>query len=160
MPQEQVKGGVFMDLLLRELKVEDIPNVASVYVKAFEKGDWNEHWTEKDAEKRITEIVSSPTCKGIICVSMTEVVGCVLYEILTWHNGKQLEVKEIFVMPSIQGKGVGKKLLEHIELLEFNRGVNEIFLWTNKSEPLLEFYSKMGYRENYRTTQLLKTRRG
>lgn len=149
-----------MDLLFRELKMEDIPMVASVYVKAFEKGDWNEHWTEKGAEKRITEIVSSPTCKGIICVSMNEIIGCILYEKLTWHTGKQLEVKEIFVMPSAQGKGVGKKLLEHIELLEFDSGVNEFFLWTNKSEPLLEFYSKLGYRENCKTTQLLKVRRG
>lgn len=149
-----------MEFFFRELKVEDIPSVASIYVKAFEKGDWNEHWAEKDAEKRITEISSSPTCKGIICVSMKEIVGCVLYEKLTWHTGKQLEVKEIFVIPSVQGKGVGKKLLEHIELLEFDSEINEIFLWTNKSKSLLEFYSKMGYRENCRATQLQKDRRG
>lgn len=148
-----------MDLLLRELNVDDIPSVASVYVKAFEKGNWNEHWTEQDAEKRIAEIVSSPTCKGIVCILMKEIVGCILYEKLTWHTGKQLEVKEIFVMPSVQGKGIGKKLVEYTELLEFDNGVNEIFLWTNKSEPLLEFYSNMGYHENYKTTQLLKDRR-
>lgn len=104
-----------MELVVRELVMGDIPKVANVYIKAYAEEDWNEQWACKDAAQRIYEIISSPHCKGGICVLNEEVIGCILFEILTWHTGKQLEIKEIFVIPSFQRQGIGKKLLEYME---------------------------------------------
>ena len=145
-----------MDLELRELIMDDIPKVADVYVKAYAEGDWNEKWACKDAAQRVYEIISSPHCKGGICVLNQEIIGCILFEILTWHTGKQLEIKEIFVTPSFQRKGIGKKLLEYAEIIGKGVGVSELFLWTNKSEALTNFYSKLGYQDDCSTTQFIK----
>lgn len=145
-----------MDLELRELIMDDIPKVANVYVKAYAEGDWNEKWACKDAAQRVYEIISSPLCKGGICVLDQEIIGCILFEILTWHTGKQLEIKEIFVTPSFQRKGIGKKLLEYAEIIGKEMGVSELFLWTNKSEALINFYSKLGYQDDCSTTQFIK----
>lgn len=145
-----------MDLELRELTMDDIPKVANVYVNAYAEGEWNEEWVCEDAAQRVYEIISSPHCKGGICVLNEEVIGCILFEILTWHTGKQLEIKEIFVIPSFQRKGIGKKLLEYAEIIGKGVGVSELFLWTNKSETLINFYSKLGYQDDCNTTQFIK----
>lgn len=145
-----------MELVVRELAMGDIPKVANVYIKAYAEEDWNEQWACKDAAQRIYEIISSPHCKGGICVLNEEVIGCILFEILTWHTGKQLEIKEIFVIPSFQRQGIGKKLLEYAEIIGKEVGVRELFLWTNKSEKLINFYSKLGYRDGCNTTQFIK----
>lgn len=147
-----------MDLKLRELIMEDVPKVADIYVKAYAEGDWNEKWDWGDAAQRIKEIVSSPQCKGGVCELEGKIVGCILFEILTWHIGKQLEVKEIFVAPSFQGKGIGKKLLEYAETWGNRVGTSELFLWTNKSRKLMDFYSNVGYREDAKTIQFIKTK--
>lgn len=145
-----------MDLELRELILDDIPKAANVYVKAYAEGDWNEKWVCKDAAQRIYEIISSPHCKGGICILNEKIIGCILFEILTWHTGKQLEIKEIFVTPSFQRKGVGKKLLEYAENVGKEVGVSEVFLWTNKSKILINFYSQLGYQDDCNTTQFIK----
>lgn len=106
-----------MDLKLRELIMNDIQIVANVYVKAYAEEDWNEKWNCEDAAQRIDEIVSSPQCKGGVCELEGKIVGCILFEILTWHTGKQLEIKEIFVAPDFQRRGIGRKLLEYAETL-------------------------------------------
>ncbi len=148
-----------MDLELRELVKNDIPKVASVYVEAYAEEDWNEKWICKDAEQRIYEIISSPQCQGGICLLKGKVIGCVLFEILTWHTGKQLEIKEIFVNPQYHRQGIGQKLLEYAERAGIDMGVSELFLWTNKSKTLINFYSKMGYQENCKTMQFIKKKR-
>lgn len=145
-----------MELEVRELILDDIPKAANVYVKAYAEGDWNEKWVYEDASQRIYEIFSSPHCKGGVCVLKEEVIGCILFEILTWHTGKQLEIKEIFVTPSFQRKGIGKKLLKYAEIVGKGIGVSELFLWTNKSETLINFYSKLGYQDDCNTTQFIK----
>lgn len=145
-----------MDLKLRALNKNDIPIVANIYVKAYAEGDWNEKWDYEDAVQRISEIVSSPQCKGGVCELEGKIVGCILFEILTWHTGKQVEIKEIFVAPDFQGSGIGKNLLNYAETLGNEVGTSELFLWTNKSKRLIDFYSRAGYCEDTKTIQLIK----
>lgn len=145
-----------MNLELRELGMDDIAKVANVYVKAYSEGAWNEKWVCGDAAQRISEIISSPHCKGGICILNEKIIGCILFEILTWHTGKQLEIKEIFVNPSFQRKGIGKKLLEYAEIIGKGVGVSELFLWTNRNETLVNFYSQLGYQDDCNTTQFIK----
>lgn len=147
-----------MELKLRELFMNDVPIVANVYVKAYAEEDWNEKWDCEDAAQRINEIVSSPQCKGVVCELEGKIVGCILFEILTWHTGKQLEIKEIFVAPDFQRRGIGKKLLEYAETWGKKVGTSELFLWTNKSKKLIDFYSKVGYCEDAKTIQLIKNK--
>lgn len=145
-----------MDMKLRELNMDDVLKVANVYVKAYAEGDWNEKWDCENAAQRINEIISSPQCKGGVCELEGKIVGCILFEILTWHTGKQLEIKEIFVAPGFQRRGIGKKLLEYAEIYGKEVGTSELFLWTNKSNKLIDFYSKVGYCKDAKTIQLIK----
>jgi len=141
---------------LRELIDDDIFEIANIYVKAYADEDWNEQWIYEDALQRICEIISSPVCKGVVCLLNKKIVGCALYEILTWHTGKQLEIKEIFVNPCFHRNGIGKKLLTYIEVVGKAIGVSEAFLWTNNSKGLFNFYSQIGYREYCNTKQFIK----
>ena len=57
-----------------------------------------------------------------------------------------LLIENVAVSPALQGEGLGKKLLAHVEQLATSLGYSEIKLYTNKlfTENLL-FYERLGY---------------
>ena len=145
-----------MDFELRELTKNDIHAVSKIYVAAYAKGIWNEIWTHDIAEQRIFEMFSSPQYRGYVAVSNRNIIGCIICEILTWHTGKQMEVKEIFVLPKYQKMGVGKKLISSIKVVAKEIGVTEVFLWTKSGQSLMGFYSDVGFQVNHEVVQFIK----
>lgn len=145
-----------MDFVLRDLMESDIHEVSKIYVEAYAEGMWNELWNYNTAKKRISEMFSSPQYRGYVAILNREIVGCIICEILTWHTGKQLEVKEIFVFPQYQKKGIGKKLINYIKKIAKESGVTEVYLWTKKEQSLMEFYSDIGFCGNYEVVQFMK----
>lgn len=145
-----------MELVLRDMEENDIYDVSKIYVEAYAKGIWKESWNFSTAEKRITEMFLSPQYKGYVAILNQEIVGCIMCEILTWHTGKQLEVKEIFVFPQYQKKGIGKKLINYIQKEAKELDVTEIFLWTKKEHSLMKFYSDIDFGNNCEVVQFIK----
>ncbi len=64
-----------------------------------------------------------------------------LYQ-LTPH-GKKLEITRIFLIPSYQGKGIGKWYFSYFEIL----GYKEIFLECWDNNPAIGFYKLLGYKK-------------
>lgn len=145
-----------MELVLRDMEENDIHDVSKIYVKAYAKGIWKESWNFSTAEKRITEMFLSPQYKGYVAILNQKIVGCIMCEILTWHTGKQLEVKEVFVFPQYQKKGIGKKLINHVQKEAKEMDVTEIFLWTKKEHSLMKFYSDIDFCNNCEVVQFIK----
>lgn len=58
-----------------------------------------------------------------------------------------LLIKNVAVSPSCQGKGLGRKLLDHAERLAASLGYSEIKLYTNRHFTGNQaFYERLGYR--------------
>lgn len=55
------------------------------------------------------------------------------------------KLHKLYVLPSEQGKGTGKSLIEEIEAITRNRGGKILELNVNRSNPSLEFYKKRGF---------------
>jgi len=55
------------------------------------------------------------------------------------------KLHKIYVLPSEQGKGIGKKLVEHVLLLTRGNGGKIIELNVNRLNPSLAFYKKLGF---------------
>lgn len=62
------------------------------------------------------------------------------------YSGKQLEIDNVIVSPSIQSKGIGAQFLTEIEKWAFNNGCETVELNTYVANSRShKFYFKMGY---------------
>ena len=58
-----------------------------------------------------------------------------------------LLVENVAVAPSFQGRGLGRRLMAHAEMLAAELGMGEIRLYTNQRfTENIEFYRRLGYR--------------
>ncbi|HXH99652.1 MAG TPA: GNAT family N-acetyltransferase [Sphingobacteriaceae bacterium] len=69
------------------------------------------------------------------------------------HEYMIFKLHKIYVLPSEQGKGIGKKLVEHVLLLTRGNGGKIVELNVNRLNPSLAFYKKLGF-EVYQTTDI------
>lgn len=70
--------------------------------------------------------------------------GYVSYE--TDYNGKpQTKIHKLYLDPEIRGKGLGKQVLQQIEVLAKNKGNDSLTLNVNRNNPAIEFYQKSGF---------------
>ncbi len=84
-----------------------------------------------------------------------------LFSAMFYHGDKPAEIKNsalissIGVAPNMQGKSVGKKLLERFEEQVFSNGVESIYLITDESnnDYVRKFYSRNHYDIESRFTQ-------
>lgn len=60
-------------------------------------------------------------------------------------EGKVLKIHKIYILPSEQGKGTGKKLIEHLNNIAGTSGISELELNVNRANPALGFYQKVGF---------------
>lgn len=135
-----------MICVVREFHIGDLIQVAEIYRKAFSQEIWAENWSVLDAEKRIRELTCYPQAISYVYEFNGRIVGCITGAVNTWHSGMQLEIKELFVDPQLQSKGIGTKLLKAIEVFAQKQRISEILLWTLRGEKLQNFYLECDYR--------------
>jgi ribosomal protein S18 acetylase RimI-like enzyme len=73
-----------------------------------------------------------------------QLVGFASYE-LHFENNKETRLHKIYVLPEIQGKGVGKKLLSEIIKIAQRNNDQRISLTVNRTNEALKFYQKLGF---------------
>ena len=131
--------------VIRKLSSDDIPFLVSAFVRAYADQNWNEVWTSDSATMRLNELVSSSQTTGFVYLRNGVIIGCTICEILSWCDGKHLEIKELFVDPDYQNQGVGHALLQKVDDYRISEGIAELYLWTNNLPSLIRFYKKMGF---------------
>ena len=58
-----------------------------------------------------------------------------------------LLIENVAVLPALQGRGLGRRLMAHAEALAVSVGLREMRLYTNKEfASNLELYRRLGYR--------------
>ncbi|HCN83062.1 MAG TPA: GNAT family N-acetyltransferase [Sphingobacteriaceae bacterium] len=55
------------------------------------------------------------------------------------------KLHKLYILPSEQGKGTGKKLIERVEELVREQHGNILELNVNRNNPALDFYKKLGF---------------
>lgn len=134
-----------MEFEIRGFRSTDISEVARLFVQAYSNSTWNETWSFASAHQRISELTSASYSVALVCYIDKRIIGCIISDILSWHTGKQMEIKELFVSPHYRSLGIGQNLLKKMEEIGKARDVGEVFLLTNNSRQLGQFYEYMGY---------------
>ncbi|WP_276345966.1 GNAT family N-acetyltransferase [Daejeonella sp. JGW-45] len=61
-------------------------------------------------------------------------------------EAKVLKIHKIYILPSEQGKGTGRKLIEYLDNIARECGISKLQLNVNRANPALSFYQKVGFK--------------
>ncbi|MCS4432972.1 GNAT family N-acetyltransferase [Aquiflexum gelatinilyticum] len=77
-------------------------------------------------------------------------LGFASYEVHC-KNDTKTKIHKIYILPGTQGKGIGKKLINHIRDIALMNGDKFLYLNVNRfNESAISFYKHIGFYEAYR----------
>lgn len=71
-------------------------------------------------------------------------VGFASYEI-NIENSNKTKIHKLYVLPEIQGKGIGRKLIDYIKNIAVSHNDKALVLTVNRFNSAKEFYLKYGF---------------
>jgi len=95
---------------LISMKKEDIPIVASYFLKAFGPDGFGEPWSIKTSRKHLEEIFDPEY--SFVAKLEEKVVGAVVGFPATYEHGTEIFIDTWVVMKDFRGKGIGTDLWE------------------------------------------------
>ena len=75
-------------------------------------------------------------------------IGFASYE-LNYENSNKTKIQKIYILPSIQGKGIGKKMITFIEEKAIENQQKSLVLNVNKFNKAKDFYLSQGFLISY-----------
>jgi ribosomal protein S18 acetylase RimI-like enzyme len=85
--------------------------------------------------------------KFIIAKEGIEHLGFASYEINCKKTGITTKIHKLYVLPSTQGKGVGKKLISAIAGIAKENKNETLSLNVYRQNPAIDFYEKVGFKK-------------
>ena len=138
-----------MKLTLKEIDVISyVVEIMSLFKEVFSAPPWNEDWSDDDQLdnylKDLTE-VRNPLLYGLY--EGNDLVGVSIGRIKHWCEGTEYFIEELCIRMDRQKKGYGKEFFSLIEKDLKEKGLDTIFLMTDRDKPAYEFYKKNGFKE-------------
>jgi ribosomal protein S18 acetylase RimI-like enzyme len=123
-----------------------------VLIRSFRLGDYayiTRIWEETGLEQTETETLDA-LAKQLAwdsdLVMIAEYEGQVAGVIVGTIDGTRGYFYRLAVDPALQGKGVGRKLIEALEKRFKERGVTRVFIMVNQdNKKVIPFYTSLGY---------------
>lgn len=132
------------NILIRKMVYADIKDAAIIFQKAYAGEPWSENWSFDDATARIADYYHYPNSRCYVAFSEKQMIGGLLCDVLRWCKGRQIEIKEFFVLPEFQNTGIGSSLFKTMEDNAIAEGIGEIIFWTDIHPKMQSFYCKQG----------------
>jgi len=134
-----------MNLSFRKITNEDFSICAEILMAAYSVAPWSNPWNKEEALLRIEATMSGFNSRGYVVEKDNEIIAMCLGRIDYYYSSwSQFCIDEFNVIPSHQGSGVGKKLLNFISNVMKNEEINRIFLVTG-GEQAAKFYKNNGF---------------
>lgn len=127
----------------RKITIDDASELAKIYAETFNSDPWYDKWTQKTAEKRLSQMINNGGFYGIVSYNEEEITGMILGESEQYFDGVIFNIKEFCVRNDLRGKGIGTELLAEFERRLKGMGIRETVLMTNLEDE--EFYKKRGF---------------
>jgi GNAT superfamily N-acetyltransferase len=132
-----------MEVKIREATFDDLDGLFELsrsFVTSFEL-------IEDEFTKSLESIIGNASNILLVAEYDDSVVGyCLAFDHLTFYaNGRVSWIEEITVKKSMRGQGVGRQLIQDIELWAVARNSKLISLATRRAS---EFYQAVGYEES------------
>ncbi|WP_208559961.1 GNAT family N-acetyltransferase [Marinilactibacillus kalidii] len=143
--------------MFRRLDQEDINLCVSSFIDVFNGPPWNDDWKQEQARLYLEDIFQTPGFIGVGFQHQETLEGVILGNVKRWYSGKEFFIQEMFVLNASQGKGIGKKLMAHLEDVLEEEDVQDLALLTDKGIDAEFFYKANGFNEIERLIFMAKT---
>lgn len=134
--------------MLTEYKSIHEESLIEAYIETFSGEPWNEVWEPDWVLNRVRWVSNVPNFTGLVAIQDDEVVGALLGYAKPFKDKLDFEILELFVLPSFQGKGIGKSLIKELESRLSNSEFSHIHLLTAIDSESELFYKKLNYVRN------------
>ena len=142
------------ELIFRPAEMADAPHIASLVDSAYRGESSRQGWTTEadflDGRRtdvaEVQRLIAAQETLLLVCLRDNELVGSVLLE----RAADGAELGMFAIRPSLQGHGIGSRLLEQAEQTEFDTWhVERITLRVlTLRHELISFYQRRGYTRN------------
>ncbi|SMC29690.1 Ribosomal protein S18 acetylase RimI [Andreprevotia lacus DSM 23236] len=129
----------------RRMQQADIAAVASAFMITFNAAPWHDEWCETGAQRYLGEFLANPQGMGWLLLQDGQIAGALIGNCRSWWSGAELFVDECFVVPALQGMGLGGLLLQAVEIDLRAAGVQGMTLLTVADYPAERFYQRHGF---------------
>ena len=133
-----------MEVFIREIEERDYPEVLAIWNKELGNG----YLTAENFSSHHEKFKGNENYKAFVAEWENHVAGFIyIMQYAPWAvEGEQFWIQGIAVKNDMQGKGIGTKLLQHIENYGNEKGVEYITLNTGfKRTAAHTFYERNGY---------------
>ena len=133
-----------MEIFVREIEERDYPDVLGIWNNEI----GNQNFTVENIASHHNRFKGNENYKAFVAELENRIVGFVyIMQYAPWGvEGEQFWIQGIAVKNDMQGKGIGTKLLEHIEKYGRAKGIKHITLNTGfKRTAAHAFYERNGY---------------
>ncbi|MDE2333368.1 MAG: GNAT family acetyltransferase [Rhodospirillales bacterium] len=130
------------DAAIREMRDEDQDQVIALWQAAGVTRSWNDPATDIALARR------GPNSTILVM----EQEGAVAASVMLGQDGHRGWVYYVAVAPALQGRGLGRRMMQAAETWLATQGVRKVqLLVRNGNEPARRFYGSLGYRETEST---------
>ena len=120
---------------------------ARILVEAYKAKPWNDAWTPEKALEKLTCFYNSPRFLGWMVYEGERLLGATVGNIEPYFSGDYFYLKEMFILPKAQWKGVGSALFEAVRSCLDSEGIGMMILFTSNQGFPFDFWQKTGFRE-------------
>ena len=128
----------------KNISLDDLNDLAEIYVETFNSEPWNDKWTIDTASKRLHQMINVEDFCGILARKNDILCGMILGSKEQFFDGMMLNIKEFCVKNGMRGHGIGSEIYKEFEIRMKTEGIKEIILFTSKGDFTEHFYHKQG----------------
>ena len=140
-------GNNYSSIVIREAKVEDLPNVLKIYAQP--DLDAGVTMSLDDAIKQYSTFQRYPNYKLYIAADQTSIVGTfalLIMDNLAHRGAPSGIIEDVGVLPDYQGQGIGKRMMEYAIAACKTAGCYKVSLSTNVSRQKTHgVYESLGF---------------
>ncbi|MBQ3794379.1 MAG: GNAT family N-acetyltransferase [Lachnospiraceae bacterium] len=143
-------------MTIRELDETYFERIKVLFLAVFGAPPWNEHWREEQLDLYLRDLIE---VRGSIVYGLfdqDELIGMSVGRVKHWCEGTEYFIEEFCIRGDYQGKGCGRTFLSLIGEKIKERGLNTIYLMTDRTQPAYEFYKHLGFTELPELTSFVK----
>jgi GNAT superfamily N-acetyltransferase len=137
-----------MPINLRRITGGEALKSTAIIVQAYAQAPWHEEWSVENATLRLSELVTTPGCLAWAAFEAEDPIGFAFGLPHTSAIGRGLHVAEIAILPGHQRKGIGTRLLRRLEEEARNIGYLHVWLVSQQTGGVAEYYRRCGYSQS------------
>ncbi len=138
-----------MELTIRQAALDDVKNILHIYTEALDNG---RVLSVEKAQEIFLKQQQYPDYQVFVAVNEQQIVGSFALLIMEnmAHNGTpSAVVEDVGVLPMMQGKGIGKLMMEFALKYAKEKGCYKMSLSSNlRREKAHQFYESLGFQKH------------